>query len=224
MTASSHKLDDAFERAVLGDDAQPLDLGDDTLSLDHDAKFDLALLDALDPVAPAEPIESPAPQSDFAPDAEFDAAMIGSGAVAVRSPPQEHPVDFLAVAEPPPKPAPKTRGLGFDFGFVWGNAGFTTTITIRPQCRFRVEKMMATDTHSSPGFGTSIIQVAIGQKIQRPGNAARGSLSTFFAQTALADGIKLDTAHPWEAIALTISFIQDCTFHGALFGTAEIEE
>lgn len=221
MTASSHKFDDAFERAVLGDDAQ-LDLDENTLSLDHDAKFDLALLDALDPVAPAERVKSPPAQDDFALDAEFDAAMIGSGAVAVRPLPQEHPVDLLEMIAPQ-KIAPKTRDYNFDFGFVWGNAGFVTTITIRPQCRFRVEKMMATDTHTQPGFGTSIIQVAIGQKIQRPGNAARGSLSTFFAQTALADGISLDTAHPWEAIALTISFIQDCTFHGALFGTAEVE-
>jgi hypothetical protein len=83
---------------------------------------------------------------------------------------------------------------------------------------------MATDTFSTPGRGTAIIQAAIGQKVQRPGSAGQGSLTEFFSQTALADGIHFDTSHEWESIALTVRFIQECTFHAMLFGSAEIEE
>ncbi len=114
----------------------------------------------------------------------------------------------------------RRRGLSFDFGPVFGPAGFTTTITLSPQCRFRGEKMMATD--SALGFGTMIVSVAVGQRIQKPGNTGQGSLTKFFDQTSLANGVTYDTAHDWEQIALTIAFVQSCTFNASLFGTAEL--
>lgn len=206
-------FDDAFEQAVASAERS---LG---VAPSPDAEFDIALLGAAG-------ADLPDLDADFAPDAEFDAVMIGSGAVPVVRPvlpPQPLPVVRAAVPAAAPKKK-KQRSLDFSFGYVWGTAGFVTTITVRPQCVFRVEKMMLTDNSSNPGFGTSIVQVTVGQKIQRPGTAGRGTLSTFFSQNALADGIKLDTAHEWEDIALTVSFIQECTFYANLFGSAEIEE
>lgn len=117
----------------------------------------------------------------------------------------------------------KKRSFDFTTGQVYGPAGAQTVITIRPQCLFRIEKVIATDSNGSPGTGTAIVQIAIGQKIQKPTNRGRGSLSVFFAWNSLADGVRLDTAQPWENIAITVSFVQSCTFSCTLFGTAEIE-
>lgn len=115
------------------------------------------------------------------------------------------------------------RQIDLSFGPLNAPAGWQAVITVRPQCLFRSEKMMATDTASTPGMGTSIIQVAVGNNIQRPSNAPRGSLTAFFTEQAKANGLTFDTAHPYEDIALTVSFITACTFYANLFGTAELE-
>lgn len=117
---------------------------------------------------------------------------------------------------------PRLRGFDFSSGGVWGPAGSSTTITLSPQCVFRTEKIMATDTGSTPGMGTSIVQVTVGQNIQRPGNTDRGSLTKFFSEQSRANGILFDTANAWEQIAISVNFIQECTFYINLFGTAEL--
>src|SRR5262245_56111085 len=53
-------------------------------------------------------------------------------------------------------PLQKARDWQIDFGPVSGAAGTTTTITVQPQCLFRGEKIMATDTGSPAGTGTRI--------------------------------------------------------------------
>jgi hypothetical protein len=116
----------------------------------------------------------------------------------------------------------QAREFDFGFGPVWAPAGRETTIKVSPQCLFRGEKILATDTHSTPGTGTRIIQVAVGQKIQKPGGR-NGTLTRFFSETALTNGIKFDTAHPWSEIAVTVSFVQECTFDMSVFGRAIIE-
>jgi hypothetical protein len=118
--------------------------------------------------------------------------------------------------------ARRRRALQFDTGDVWCPAGRQTVVTLSPQCRWRSEKIMATDSSSSPGMGTMIVNVAVGQHIQKPGNG-NGSLTKFFNQTSLADGIRFDTADAWEDIAITVYFITACTFNATLFGTAELE-
>ncbi len=173
-------------------------------------------------------------------DVEFDLAMLAH-APLIESAPQQvvgvqfdsHPAfqDALATRAANASPAvtmrddtPKERQFDMSFGAVWGPAGFQTTITIRPQCLFRVEKLMATDSASTPGTGTSIVQVGVGQRIQRPGNTPQGSLTLFFAQNAIADGITFDTAHPWEDIAITVTFIVACTFNATLWGRAVVDQ
>lgn len=163
--------------------------------------------------------------------AEFDRAMgLPRSAVAPSPPPAED--EALAIDEDDDqleglelaKPQARRREFDFTTGGVWAPAGAQTTITIRPQCVFRCEKFMATDSTSTPGMGTMIVQVAIGQKIQRPANAPNGSLTRFFDPSSRANGISFDTAHAWEDISITVSFVQSCTFYANLFGTAELED
>jgi len=117
----------------------------------------------------------------------------------------------------------KTREWQLDFGPVWVPAGNQTTITISPQCLFRGEKIMATDTSTTPGNGTRIVSVVVGQKVQKP-NGGNGTLTQFFAATALANGIKFDTAQRWSNIAVTVSFVETCTFDMSIFGSCVVDE
>ncbi len=78
---------------------------------------------------------------------------------------------------------------------------------------------MATDSATPAGHGTRIVQIAVGQKIQKPGGH-RGTLTHFFSQNALANGILFDTAQPWANIAVTVSFVQAVTFNMSVFGKA----
>ncbi len=116
-------------------------------------------------------------------------------------------------------PLQKARDWQIDFGPVSGAAGTTTTITLQPQCLFRGEKILATDSGSPVGYGTRIATILIGQKLQRPaGNGA--TLTAFFAQNALGNGIKWDTCEKALSVSLTVSFIQTCTFDATVFGKA----
>lgn len=142
---------------------------------------------------------------------------------APRPAPPVAPPAAPAALEVVDKPARRRMEVDFATGPCWAPAGATTTITIRPQCAFRCEKTMATDSAATPGMGTMIVQVAIGQKVQRPSNTPRGTLTRFFDPSSRANGITFDTAHAWEDIAITVSFVQDCTFNASLFGTAEID-
>ncbi|HUK34398.1 MAG TPA: hypothetical protein VLV86_10825 [Vicinamibacterales bacterium] len=198
-------------------------------ALSPDMEFDVATLDDEE----YEPLTEYG-GSNVTPDVEFDLAVLAGEDVDV-----SHGVNLAAnpafrqalsarVAQQHPLLGERGKNLRqrqFDFatGAVWAPAGAQTVITINPQCLFRCEKVMATDTGSVPGMGTSIVQVAIGQKIQRPGNAGQGTLTQFFAETSLANGIRFDTAHAWEAIAITVSFNETCTFNMNLWGTVEID-
>lgn len=116
----------------------------------------------------------------------------------------------------------RMRDWEIAFGPTYGIAGRMSTITIFPQCLFRCEKIMATDTGSTAGRGTRIVSVAVGQRIQKP-NVGRGTLTEFFGVDALANGITFDTAQPWAQIAVTVSFVETCTFDMSLFGRAVVE-
>lgn len=106
-----------------------------------------------------------------------------------------------------------------DFGPVSGLAGTTTTLTVSPQCHFRGEKVMATDSGgNAAGFNTSIGTILIGQRLQRP--ASTNTLTAFFAQTALGNGVKWHTCEKALSIAVTVSFITPATFFMTVFGKA----
>lgn len=112
----------------------------------------------------------------------------------------------------------RARDWDFPLGPVSGTAGTTTTITIQPQTLFRVEKIMATDTGpQTSGYNTGITQVIIGNKLQRPATTG-ASLTLFFAQNSLGNGVKWDTCQPALSIAFTVSFITTSTFYGTLLG------
>lgn len=115
----------------------------------------------------------------------------------------------------------KARDWQMDFGPASAPAGSVTTITKRPQCFFRVDKVMATDTHTTRGMGTQIMTVMIGQKVQRPAGTG-ATLSLFFSEQALGNGVKWDTGQPALDIAVTVSFITACTFYMSVFGRAVI--
>lgn len=110
------------------------------------------------------------------------------------------------------------RQFDFPIGPVQGAAGTTQTITISPQMRFRVEKVMAVD---DPPGSVLLMQFLVGQQLQRP-NVGGGSLAAFFGPFALANGVCWGTCEPALKIAITVSFVQDATFYGSLFGTAII--
>jgi hypothetical protein len=98
-------------------------------------------------------------------------------------------------------------------------AGTSTTITVNPQVLFRGEKVMATDSHTTPGLGTRISAIFVGQKSQRPANAG-STLTAFFANNALGNGIKWDTCEKALSISLTVNFVAACTFDCTVFGKA----
>ncbi len=117
-------------------------------------------------------------------------------------------------------PVDRARDWDFPLGPVSGSAGTQTTITIQPQTLFRVEKIMATDIGpQSAGFNTSVTQVIIGNKLQRPATTG-GTLTLFFAQNALGNGVKWDTCQPALSISFTVSFLTTSTFFGTLWGKA----
>jgi hypothetical protein len=119
------------------------------------------------------------------------------------------------------QPLQRARDWDLSFGPVSGGAGTSTTITVAPQCLFRGEKVMATDTASPAGTGTRITQVLIGQRLQRPATGG-GSLTVFFANGALGNGIRWDTCQQALSIAVTVSFVSQCTFDMTVFGKAVV--
>ncbi len=152
---------------------------------------------------------------------EYD--VLGAAAeVMQRSPAFRGYIEKRAAASRPMlarTPATKARDWQIDFGPVSGTAGTTTTITKNPQVLFRGEKVMATDSGSTRGYGTAVASIFVGQKLQRPaGDGA--TLTAFFANNALGNGIKWDTCEKALSIAITVSFIETCTFYMTVFGKA----
>lgn len=114
----------------------------------------------------------------------------------------------------------KARDWNIDFGPVFGSASTTTTITVAPQCLFRGEKVMATDWGPNPaGYNTRVQSIFVGQKLQRPA-AGSNTLTYFFANGSLGNGIKWDTCDKALSISMTISFITAATFEATVFGKA----
>ena len=113
------------------------------------------------------------------------------------------------------------REWDLSFGPVSGAAGSITVIAVAPQVRFRGEKVMASDTGSTPGSGTRIMQLVVGQRLQKP--TANGStLTTFFGANALGNGVTWDVCELAQTIAVTVSFAETCTFDMSVFGRAVV--
>lgn len=116
-------------------------------------------------------------------------------------------------------PLKKARDWQIDFGPVSGAAGTTTTLTQTLQTYFRGEKVMATDSGSPAGSQTRIQTILVGQKLQRPLGTG-GTLTSFFANNALGNGIHWDTCQPGLTISIGVSFISAVTLDLTVFGKA----
>jgi hypothetical protein len=146
------------------------------------------------------------------------------GAALAQSPAFQNMIAKRAAAGRPvmhKQPLRMARDWDVPLGPVSGAASTTTTISFQPQAYFRVEKMMATDTAATAGMGTAITQILVGQRLQRPATGG-GTLSLFYSQQSLGNGLRWDTCQPAFSIALTISFVSACTFYGNLFGKAVV--
>lgn len=106
-------------------------------------------------------------------------------------------------------------------GPVFGEAGTTTVLTVKPQVRFRVEMVMAQDTGVPQNNGTRVMQFLVGNRLQRPSSGG-STLSAFFGATSLGGRLGWDTCDKGLSIALTVSFVQSCTLDVALFGKATL--
>lgn len=113
------------------------------------------------------------------------------------------------------------RDWDLSFGPISGPAGAVATIVKAPQCLFRVEKVMASDTGNPPGTATRIMQFLVGNRIQRP-SASGSSLVVFFGPATLGNGLRWDTCQQGLSIAITVSFVQAATFDMTCFGRAVI--
>jgi hypothetical protein len=190
------------------------------------------------------PIAAPAPGPiAAAPDEEFEVSdgslrgidRINSnvvfdilGELAAKSPAfKQYAAKRIASSRPivSQHPLSMARDWQIDFGPVYAaTAGYVTTLTITPQVLFRGEKVMATDTGngtaSTVGYGTRITQIFVGQKSQRPANAG-ATLTAFFANNALGNGIRWDSCERGLSISVTVSFVlANCTFDMTVFGKA----
>ncbi len=113
------------------------------------------------------------------------------------------------------------RYWDYPLGPVSGLAGTSTTITVTPQCAYRVEKVMASDDGPVPGMSTAVMQFLVGQRLQRPASAG-SAVALFFGPMSLGNGVCWDTCPGGFQISLTISFLQTATFFGALFGSGVV--
>ncbi len=126
------------------------------------------------------------------------------------------------------RPLQKARGWDLSFGPVYGLAGTTTVITVAPRCLFRGEKIIAEDTSNTPGYGTRIMSVFVGRRVQPPGKLVPTAAfannpappTAAFANNSLGSGLKLDTCDPALSIAVQVSFVESCTFDMVIFGKA----
>lgn len=122
------------------------------------------------------------------------------------------------------QPYQKARDWQIDFGPVTFTAAGVTTITVAPQCLFRAEKVMATDSGNTtsglaPGYATRIQSIFVGQKSQRPANTG-STLTAFFANNSLGNGVKWDTCDKALSISITVQAAATCTFDMTVFGKA----
>jgi hypothetical protein len=147
------------------------------------------------------------------------------GELAAKSPAfKQYAAKRIASSRPIVSQHPLSMGRDWqiDFGPVYAaTAGYVTTLTITPQVLFRGEKVMATDLGpNAAGYNTRVTQIFVGQKSQRPANAG-ATLTAFFANNALGNGIRWDSCERGLSISVTVSFVAaNATFDMTVFGKA----
>lgn len=112
------------------------------------------------------------------------------------------------------------RRQSFQIGFSHrgGKKGQSVTIQQTLQQLFRGEKLVLTDTFQSPGRGTLLTGLFIGNRSQFP-QIQGGIPSVTFDATALGNAISPMICQPGIPVSMTVEFLEDCDFFGAIFGT-----
>jgi hypothetical protein len=99
-------------------------------------------------------------------------------------------------------------------------ASTSATVSLAPQLLFKVKKVYLTDSYATPGYGTALTAVSVGQNNQLPNNT---SIPTW----AFGPGL-LENAVDWDTCqgAYTMTFVfqnltaSALTVSGALYGLA----
>jgi hypothetical protein len=115
----------------------------------------------------------------------------------------------------------QTHDWQLDLGPYTGQAGELKTLSAVPQVFYRVENLTATDNSPTPGLGTRITKMIVGNKLQRP--IAQGSTLVQFlgpGPSEVEDHISWDGCPPGSTISVEVSFVVACTFDLTFFGRA----
>lgn len=172
------------------------------------------------PTASAEPIPPIVPDAEASPEPQID---LGAG-TPLRD-------DFYDLIGKPwhrmPMPIVAWREWPNTTNRIEGKKGEIRWSTCLPQCTYRVEKIMAIDTAKNSGYGTRIMMMMVGQKLQGPvpddaGEFRGGTLSACYGIGALGNGITFDECESGQCIRFLIYFEEDCAWEAALFGKAKI--
>lgn len=110
-----------------------------------------------------------------------------------------------------------------DFPATFGTAGTSTILFVTPEVDFQGVVLMATDTGTPLGYGSSIGAILVGNQLQRP--ALTSTLTEFFGPKSRYRWILEGAPNPrWDrcdkalSISVTVNFIQTCTFYMSVFG------
>ena len=131
---------------------------------------------------------------------------------------------------------PKRHAVDWMVSFVIdGKAGETKTLAVNPQCLFRAEKLIATDS-SGAGTDTRIINVFVGMQAQMGsawplsqdsskepvaiGNDRLGMSTAHFGPDVLGNGFKWKSCEKGLHVTISIYFHKDSRWEGTLFGKA----
>ena len=124
----------------------------------------------------------------------------------------------MAARAPITKHVPPTKKRRWPVGFIGsgGPASGTVNIQVQPQCLFRGEKLICSE--STPG-GSAIVGIFVGNLPQLP--TLQNTIATSaFASGALDNEMLFDTCGPAMFITFQVQFSSSCTFTAALWGHA----
>ena len=124
------------------------------------------------------------------------------------------------------KPMDESFDYNVDFGPVTGTyqatVGSVSTLSFIPQRHFQALKSMAVDTtqlgtNGEGGYGTSITNIFMGADFQKVANTG-GTLTAFYAQSALGNGIKYRVCKAGLTMSVTVQWLAASTFFMSMFG------
>ncbi len=165
----------------------------------------------------AYPDAEPAIEEVITPPPQTEDAYAMLGELIQKSPQMAAFIQQRATATRPlvrQAPAYKTRGFSFDFS-ISGRKGDTVNVVRDPNILFRIDRLMAVDNSSSPGLGTRIKMIIIGNRIQYRAESG----GCFSAQLdEISRNMKFDVCQLGLSIAVSVEFLKDCDWSMTAFG------